>query len=131
MFRQSAEAQNALNDGKRSMAERVRREAGLKVVRSALARASEERGLSAAELRKRSERDMVEAELQHMQDISQKQAMASRVELEASPDRVRELKGIEARRKAGLTGALRSQQRALEVRCCRVLSYRAPHRDPR
>ena len=120
MFRQSAEAQSALNEGKRTMAERVKREAGLKVVRSALSRASVERSRSAAELRKRSQRDMVEAEMQRMREVQFKQAAATRVELEASPDRVRELKGVEARRKAALSGALRSQHRAFEVRAERL-----------
>lgn len=53
MFRQCADAQSALSDGKRLMAERVRREAGRDVVRGALSRLSSERAANAAELRKR------------------------------------------------------------------------------
>jgi len=115
MFRQSADAQGALNEGKRLMAERVRREAGLDVVRGALSRASNERSASATRLRNRSQNDLVEMELARLQATQTKQQLASRIELEASPDRVRELKGVEARRKAGLTGALRDQYRAFEA----------------
>ena len=115
MFRQSAEAQSALNDGKRLMAERVRREAGRDVVRSALSRLSTERGANAAELRKQSSTHMLDAEYKKLQTSQAKQASASRVELVASPARVRELKGVEERRKAGLTGALRNQYRAFEA----------------
>lgn len=139
MFRQSAEAQSALNDGKRLMAERVRREAGLAVVRGALSRASSERGAQAAQLRSRSQSDLFEMEKARLLSNRSKQNSASRVELEASPDRVRELKGVEARRKAGLTGALRDQYRAFEVRpppltqpalcmCCVPISV-CPHSD--
>ena len=116
MFKQSAEAQSALSEGKRLMAERVRREAGLQVVRSALSRASFERGLEAERLRRSSQNNNVSAELGRIETTQTKQLSASRVELQASPQRLRELKGIEARRKAGLTGALRSQYRAFEVR---------------
>jgi len=115
LFRQSAETQASLNDAKRMMAERVRREAGLDVVRGALTRASSERASLAAELRSRSTRDTHAAETARQLDLEAHKASACRVELEASPERVRELKGVEAARKAGLTGGLRRQYRAMEV----------------
>jgi len=115
MFRQSAEAQGALNDGKRLMAERVRREAGRDVVRGALTRLTTERGANAAELRKQSSAHTLDAEYSRLQISQAKQASASRVEVQASPARVRELKGVETRRKVGLTGALRDQYRAFEA----------------
>ena len=116
MFRQSAEAQSALNDAKRMMAERVRREAGLSVVRVALTKANAERTDAAASLRERSERDTLSAEAGRLQKLEAHKLSACRVELEASPDRVRELKSVEAARKAGLAGGLRRQSRAFEVR---------------
>ena len=115
LFRQSAEAQSALNDGKRLMAERVRREAGLGVVRGAFSRLTSERGANAAELRRKSEAYMLDAEYGRLQTSQSKVASARGVELVASPARVRQLKSVEERRKAGLTGALREQNRALEA----------------
>lgn len=115
MFRQSAEAQSALNDAKRMMAERVRREAGLGIVRLALTRASAERADTASTIRERSERDTLKAEAIRMRDLEAHKLAACRVELEASPERIRELKSVEAARKAGLTSSLRRQYRAFEV----------------
>lgn len=115
LFRQSAEAQSALNDGKRLMAERVRREAGRGVVRGALSRLSSERGANAADLRRKSEAYMLDAEYGKLQANQTKQASARGVELVASPARVRQLRSVEERRKAGLTGALREQYRAFEA----------------
>ena len=115
MFRQSAEAQSALNDAKRMMAERVRREAGIGVVRVALTRANTEKNDAASSIRERSERDTLEAEAGRLQHLESHKHSACRVELEASPERVRELKSVEAARKASLTGGLRRQYRAFEV----------------
>jgi hypothetical protein len=115
LFRQSAEAQSALNDAKRIMAERVRREAGLNVVRRALTMASAERMDTASNIRERSEHDTLEAEAARLRQLEAHKLAACRVELEASPERVRELKHVESARKAGLTGGLRRQYRAFEV----------------
>jgi hypothetical protein len=97
------------------MAERVRREAGLGVVRGAFSRLASERGANAAELRRKSEAYMLDAEYGRLQTSQTKVASARGVELVASPARVRQLKSVEERRKAGLTGALREQNRALEA----------------
>ena len=115
MFRKGAEAQTAVNDTKRMMAERVRREAGMSVVSGARCQATSERAQSANRMRLRSERDALEAETNKHQDLEAHRSSAYRVELAASPERVRQLKTIEAERKASLTGGLRRQYRALEV----------------
>jgi colicin import membrane protein len=115
LFRQSAEAQSALNDAKRMMAEQVRREAGLTVVRESLTRASAERAAEATRLRQKKDKEAQRADSGRQRHLEAHKASASRVELEASPERVRELKSIEAQRKAGLTGGLRRQNRAFEA----------------
>lgn len=114
-FRQGAESQTAFNDSKRLLAESVRREAGLQVVRSARTRACTERARSASNLRAQSERAELQAERDRLAALEAHRSLAHRVELAASPERVRVLKGVEADRKASLTGGLRRQYRALEA----------------
>ena len=115
MFRQGAESQTQLNDAKRMIAERVRREAGIDVVRGARRKVMAERAKSASGVRNRSERDALDAEAGRTSSVSSHRASASRIELTASPARVRQLKNAEAERKANLTDGLRRQNRALEA----------------
>ena len=115
LFRQSAEVQSHLNDSKRLMAEKVKKEAGLDVVRSALKRSSSERGMQAQALREQSGAFASRAEARRQAELEAHKVAASRIELIASPERVRELRGVEHQRKAGLTGGLRRQYRAFEA----------------
>lgn len=62
-----------------------------------------------------SNENLLHAECERLRTSQARQALASRVELQASPQRVRNLKDVEARRKAGLTNALRCQNRAFEA----------------
>lgn len=115
LFRHSAEVQSLLNDSKRLMAERVKREAGLDVVRTALKRSSAERGQQAQQIRAQSGAIANRAEQNRQAEIDAHKLAASRIELVASPERIRELRGIEHQRKSGLTGGLRRQYRAFEA----------------
>lgn len=114
-FRQGAEAQTAFNDAKRMMANRVRKQAGLSVVRGARDQATIEKMEAAAALRFRAEQDALDAETSRQRHLETHRASAYRIELEASPERVRQLKVIEAERRASLTGGLRRQNRAREA----------------
>ena len=114
-FREGSEAQNSINDTKRMLAEKVRKEAGLEVVRGAISKANAEKMASATELRKGSERAAVDAEMGRMQHLEANKASAYRMELAASPERVRQLKTVEAKRKANMGNGLRRQYRALEA----------------
>lgn len=115
LFRQGAESQTQFNDAKQLMSERVRREAGLNVVRSARTQASRERAKSASVVRRRSEHDALRAQSSRQDGLEARRMSSYRIELAASPDRVRQLKDVEAERKANLTGGLRQQNRALEA----------------
>ena len=115
MFRHGAESQSAFNDAKRLMAERVRKEAGHSAVRAARSKAAADRANSASRAREKAERVAAKADARKQQQLEAHRAAAYRIELEASAERVRQLKEAEAERKASLTGALRRQKLALEA----------------
>ena len=115
MFRQGAESQNAISDEKRMMADRVRREVGIEVVRSAQRRSKRERAKSARSLREASEKVELQAAAARLAALEGHRNTAYRIELTASPERVRQLKSLEAQRKANMTGGLRRQNQALEA----------------
>ena len=84
--------------------------------REAVTRATTERMDSASAVRERSGRAALVASNVRQQQLDAHRASAYRIELEASPMRVHQLKKVEAERKAGITDGLRRQYRALEVR---------------